>query len=142
MDGEGQRKNESKQISPSYQAQSSQYGNIKVDEDVIAGIAAHAASDVDGVAGRVGGMTDGISEILGKKAVNKGVKVDESEDALTIDLSVLVYYGYEIPQVARAIQQAVFDKVKAMLAYDVDVINVYIQGLIFPEEDEGPEEEL
>lgn len=141
MDGEGQKKKDPKSGLP-YQGQSNQYGAVKVDEEVIAGIAAHAASNVAGVAGRVGGMTDGITEMLGKKAVNKGVKVDQSEDTLTIDLSVLVYYGHQIPQVARAIQEAVFDNVKTMLAYEVDIVNVYVQGLVFPEDqEEAPEEE-
>lgn len=140
MDGENQKKKDAKNHPPSYASQQSQYGAIKVDEEVIAGIAAHAASSVPGVAGRVGGMTDGISEILGKKTVNKGVKVDDGDNKMTIDLNVLVYFGHHVPKVARDIQETVFEKIKAMLAYEVDVINVYIQGLVFPEDEEEREE--
>lgn len=116
------------------------YGMIKVDEDVIAGIAAHTVSGVEGVAERVGGMTDGISEMLGKKIIGKGVKVDYIEKQLVIDLNVLVFYGYQIPVVARAIQEAVFASIQQMLGLDVYQINVFVQGIVFKPDEKNNEE--
>ena len=55
------------------------YGVIKIADDVIATIAGLAAMEVEGVAGMAGGVTSGITEMLGKKNMTKGVKLDVNE---------------------------------------------------------------
>ena len=51
-------------------------GRIVFADEVVATIASLAVTDVDGVASLAGGMVEGISEMLGKKSLTKGVKVD------------------------------------------------------------------
>ena len=49
--------------------------NIQIADDVVAVIAGKAVSEVNGVAGMVGGFAGGISEVLsGKKNLSKGIK--------------------------------------------------------------------
>jgi uncharacterized alkaline shock family protein YloU len=52
------------------------YGEVNIAEDVIATIACLSAVEVKGVAGMSGGITGGIAEVLGKKNLSKGVKVE------------------------------------------------------------------
>ena len=52
------------------------YGEVKIVDDVVATIAGLAAIDVKGVAGMSGGFVGGIAEVLGKKSLSKGVKVE------------------------------------------------------------------
>lgn len=113
------------------QTQITQYGTIRLDEDVLAGIAACTVQETEGVAEMVGGMTDGITEMLGKKSVSKGIKIDAGNNKLTIDVTILIYYGNQIPVLARRIQQRVFDGIYEMMGLEVDRINVYVQGLVF-----------
>ena len=51
-------------------------GTISYADDVIAIIAGLAATEVSGVAGMSGGVVGGIAELLGRKNLTKGVKVE------------------------------------------------------------------
>ena len=51
-------------------------GKIIFASDVIAIIAGLAATEVEGVAGMSGGLVSGMAELLGRKNLTKGVKVE------------------------------------------------------------------
>jgi len=53
-----------------------EYGTIKIADEVVAVIAGLAASEVEGVAGMSGGLSSGVAELLGRKNLSKGVKVE------------------------------------------------------------------
>ena len=50
--------------------------SLKISEEVVAIIAGLAATEVPGVAGMSGGIAGGIAEMLGRKNLSKGVKVE------------------------------------------------------------------
>ncbi|MBC7336262.1 MAG: Asp23/Gls24 family envelope stress response protein, partial [Clostridia bacterium] len=103
---------------------------------VIAGL---AATEVEGVAGMSGGIAGGIAEMLGRKNLAKGVKVEVGEKETAIDLHTIVHYGVRIPDVALQIQQRVKDAVERMTGLRVVEVNVHVQGVAFAgEEDETP----
>ena len=81
--------------------------NMMITDEVIAIIAGVAAAEVKGVAGMSGGFTGGIAEAFGRRNLSKGVKVVTEEDETTIDLYVVVRYGYRIPDLAWEIQENV-----------------------------------
>ena len=66
-------------------------GTISFADDVIATIAGLAATEIEGVAGMSGGIMGGIAELLGKRNLTKGVKVEVAQEETTIDLSVIVW---------------------------------------------------
>ena len=80
---------------------------IKIADDVIATIAGKSALEVKGVYSMAGGFAGGISEVFGKKSYTKGIKVDDSEKGLKIDVNIIVEYGSRIPDVAYEIQNKV-----------------------------------
>ena len=102
---------------------------IKIADDVIAIIAGKAASDISGVYSMSGGFAGGISEVFGKKSYAKGIKVDNSEKDLKIDVNIIVEYGARIPDVAYEIQNRVKKAVESMTGINVAEVNVHVQGV-------------
>lgn len=102
---------------------------IKIADDVIATIAGKAALEVKGVFSMAGGFAGGISEVFGKKTYTKGIKVDNTEKGLKIDVNIIVEYGARIPDVAYEIQNRVKKAIENMTGLSIDEVNVHIQGV-------------
>lgn len=109
-------------------------GNVKISDDVIAIIAGVAATEVKGVVGMSGGITGGITELLGMKNMSKGVKVELNDDKAKVDLFIIVEYGSNIAQVGKEVQNNVKASIENMTALNVIEINVNIQGVSLPKE--------
>ncbi len=117
-------------------------GGIKINNEVIAVIAGRAATEVKGVAGMSGGVVDGLAKMLGKRSLEKGVKVEVGEEDINIALSIVVDYGVNIPDVCSEIQMSVKRKVEQMAGRNVRSVDVSVQGIHFPtDEGEIKEEE-
>ena len=105
------------------------YGQIKIADEVVGIIAGLAATEVKGVAGMSGGLAGGIAEMLGRKNLSKGVKVEVGERETAIDLYIIVEYGVKIPEVAWEIQEDVKNAVETMTGLNVVEVNINIQGV-------------
>lgn len=103
--------------------------SIKISNDVVASIAGVAVSEVPGVYGMAGGIT----EIFGKKGLTKGIKVEVGEKETKIDVNIIVEYGARIPDVAFEIQNRVKKAVETMTGLKVANVNIHIQGINIPE---------
>ena len=110
------------------------YGSVKISEEVVAIIAGIAATDVPGVAGMSGGIAGGIAEILGRKNLSKGVKVEVGEKEAAIDLYIIVEFGARIPEVAWDIQDKVKNAVQSMTGLNVIEVNIHVQRVNFDKE--------
>ena len=102
---------------------------IKIADDVVATIAGRAASEVAGVYSMSGGFAGGISEVFGKKSYTKGIKVENTEKSLKIDVNIIVEYGARIPDVAYEIQNRVKKAVENMTGLNVEEVNVHVLGV-------------
>ncbi|MCR6545957.1 Asp23/Gls24 family envelope stress response protein [Dehalobacterium formicoaceticum] len=107
-------------------------GTIRIADDVVAVIAGLAATEVEGVAGMSGGIAGGIVEMLGRKNLAKGVKVEVGEKEAAIDIFVIVLYNVRIPDVALKIQENVKKAIETMTGLKVVEVNVHVQGVSFP----------
>ena len=116
-------------------------GTVKIASDVVATIAGLAAADVAGVAGMSGGFSGGIAELLGRKNLTKGVKVEVNDQSALLDIMVIVEYGCNIADVARNVQEAVKKAVEGMTGLICSAINIHVQGVSFPQKEEQPAEE-
>lgn len=102
-------------------------GSISISEEVVASIAADAMSEIEGV----GPMSQNVTEqITGRKAV-RGVHAELQEDAIVVDIYLMVRYGYAIPDVAKKVQDAVGGAIGGMTGYDVRAVNVHVGGISF-----------
>lgn len=115
-------------------------GSVRIADEVVGIIAGLAATEVSGVAGMSGGLVGGIAEMLGKKNLSKGVKVEVGEREAAIDLYIIVEYGVRIPDVALRVQENVKRAIESMTGLDVVEINIHVQGVGFSQE--GREEDL
>lgn len=104
-------------------------GSVKISDEVVAIIAGIAAVEVPGVAGMSGGIAGGIAEMLGRKNLSKGVKVEVGEKEAAIDLYLIVEYGARIPDVAWEIQEKVKKSVETMTGLNVIEVNIHVQGV-------------
>lgn len=109
-------------------------GSIKIANEVVAIIAGLAATEIEGVAGMSGGIAGGITELLGRKNLAKGVKVEVGEKEAAVDLFIVVNFGVRIPDVAIKIQENVKKAIEGMTGLQVVEVNVHVQGVVFPQE--------
>lgn len=107
------------------------YGNVHVDEDVIAKYAGSSAVECFGVVGMASvSVKDGIAKLLKRENLKHGVFVTISENnTITIDLHVIVSYGVSISAVASNLIENVKYKVEEFSGLKVDKINVLIEGM-------------
>lgn len=107
-------------------------GTIKISEDVVASIAALAATETEGVSGLAAGLTAEIASLLGKKNQNKGVRVQLGEhDTVGVELSILVKFGKSVGEVALAVQKAVKAAIESMTGLKTAAVNVTVSGVTF-----------
>lgn len=111
-------------------------GTVKVADEVLSIVAGLAASEVPGVAGMSGGIRGGINDMLGKQNFSKGIKVTPVGKTVTVEVYVIIKYGYTIPDVAIALQEKVKEAVENMTGYEVAAVDVHVEG-IRRQEDKG-----
>jgi uncharacterized alkaline shock family protein YloU len=117
-------------------------GSIQIAPEVIEIIAGLATIEVEGVAGMSGGFVGGIAEMLGKKNLAKGIKVEVGQKEAAIDVSVIIEYGFRIPEVASEIQENIKNAIHSMTGLNVIEVNVHILGVQFKSSEAKVEEEV
>lgn len=106
------------------------YGNIIIEDNVIATIAGLSAMECYGLVGMASkNATDGIVDILKKEHLTKGVKVTTNNDKLVIDLYIVVQFGTNIATVANNIIEKVKYNVENLSGMTVNRVNVNVQGV-------------
>ena len=108
-------------------------GSINISEEVIAAIAVGAVREVEGVSGMMtnlgGSVTDLVNNKKNAQKGLKGVKIDMTGTALTLDLYLTVQFGHPIPEVAENVQKAVASAVEAMTGCSVEAVNIHVGGV-------------
>ena len=107
----------------------SSMGEVKIADEVVAIIAALAATEVEGVASMAGNITNELVAKLGMKNLSKGVKVTVEDKTVTVDLALNIRFGYEIPKVSKKVQEKVKSAIETMTGLDVVAVNIKIAGV-------------
>ncbi len=107
-------------------------GAIRIHNDVIAVIARHAAMKIPGVADMSGTFVDGIAGMIGRKSQDRGIRVEVHDNAVSLDLHVVLDYGVRIPQVCWQLQNDLRETVETMTGKTVKEINVVVQDIRMP----------
>lgn len=106
-------------------------GTIEIAPEVIEVIAGLATLEVEGVAGMSGGLSSGIAQLLGRKNLSKGVKVEVGQREAAVDVSIIVDYGRRIPEISAEIQHNVKRSIETMTGLNVVEVNVHIHDVHF-----------
>lgn len=104
-------------------------GEVKIASDVVAAIAALAATEIDGVYSMAGNITNELIGKLGMKNLSKGVKILMEGGIVRVDMMVVVNYGYSIPEVSEQVQERVSQQIENMTGLSVSEVNVRIAGV-------------
>ena len=119
--------------SKEYMTMPEENGSINISEEVIAAIAVGAVREVEGVSGMMTGMGGSVTDLVNNRKNaqkgTKGVKIDMTGTALTLDLYLTVEYGHAIPEVAENAQKAVASAVEAMTGCPVGTVNIHVGGV-------------
>ena len=112
-----------------YDSTKTNLGNVRIHKGVITSMAAIAALETEGVAGLYSSIRDEIIRLF-IKDYKPGIKVlvDKTED-ITLSVSIMVKYGYNIAKVASKVQENIrlsIDKVAEVALRD---ININVKGI-------------
>ncbi len=117
--------------SKQYVTQLQENGSVQISEDVIAAIVSHAACEVEGVVGVNAKPGADIAELIGKKNWGRGLKITIQDDnSVIIDCNLIVNYGQNVVDVAKAAQTAITNALEAMSGIQLAAVNVNICGIV------------
>ena len=117
------------QTSREYITKKKELGEVKIASDVVAAIAALAATEIDGVYSMAGNITNELIGKLGMKNLSKGVNILMEGGIVRVDMMVVVNYGYSIPEVSGQVQERVSQQIENMTGLSVSEVNVRIAGV-------------
>jgi uncharacterized alkaline shock family protein YloU len=120
-------------------------GKVTVAQGVVQKIAGIACREISGVhaMGASGSRAFGAvrERIPGSSGPNvaQGVGVEVGETEAAIDLDIVVEYGVSIADLGRSIQRNVKQAVERMTGLDVVEVNINVDDLYLPGEDDQPD---
>ncbi|MXM66120.1 Asp23/Gls24 family envelope stress response protein [Streptomyces sp. HUCO-GS316] len=120
-------------------------GKTTIADGVVAKIAGMAAREVPGIHNLGAGMARAIGAVRervpgGGSGVTRGVKVEVGERQAAVDLDVVVDYGVSIVEVAGEVRINVIGAVERMTGLEVVEVNLTVDDVHLPDEEEGSEE--
>ena len=104
-----------------------QSGKIVYNAGIVQNIVELAVAEVEGTV-----------PAQGKKS---GISLYIEKDGVYADVSVVVKYGYNVPELAYRIQQSVKNTVENMTHYKVAEVDVHVQDVVFCENASAPAKE-
>ena len=104
-------------------------GSVKIADDVVAMIAALAATEVEGVAAMSGNMTNEFLSRVGVKNAAKGTRVEVLQKKVKVDLAITIEYGFNIPATCQRVQTKVKNAVENMTGLELTYVNIRIAGI-------------
>ena len=118
----------------SYVTNHTEKGDISISEDVIALMVSAAVSEIEGVSGLSNPTSTDLAERFGLKNAARGIRISSEDDVLTVDIAIMVRYGYGVTVTAKKIQEQAAAGVESMTGLAVRV-NVHVTGIAFDKAD-------
>jgi uncharacterized alkaline shock family protein YloU len=102
-------------------------GKTTVSPEVLMTIARLSALSVPGVS-RLAPISGGVNRLF-KRGVGDGVRIETEENAVYVDLHVVLQQDVNIREVSRNIQQNVARAMQEMVGMDVGAVNIHIEDI-------------
>ena len=117
-----------------YFTQKLENGTLQISEDVVASVAAAAVLEVEGVCGLSSSISTDIAEILGMKAVARGIRLTNNvkDGTVKIECDVVAKFGQSVFSLAKTVQ--VKTSVESITGLRVSQVDVNICGIAMPRE--------
>ena len=104
-------------------------GEVRIADSVVANIALLAAKETEGVFDTVGNAANEIMTKVGVKSASKGVRVEIIDSVVSIDLALIMQYGYNIPNTCKKVQDKVKNSIENMTGLEVSDERIRIAGI-------------
>lgn len=104
-------------------------GEIQIADDVVAMIASLAATEVEGVSSMTGNITNELMSKVGMKSLTKGARVDVLEGNVSVELAIIMEYGYNMPVTCQKVQTKVKAAIENMTGLNCTDVNIRIAGV-------------
>ena len=104
-------------------------GVVQIADDVVAMIAALAATEAEGVSCMAGNITNEMISKVGVKKLSKSVRVAVSDRKVKVDLALTMEYGYSIPATCHQVQGKVKAAIENMTGLKCSDVNIRIAGV-------------
>jgi uncharacterized alkaline shock family protein YloU len=108
-------------------------GKTTIAHDVLVTIARLSAVQTPGVA-RTNPLPAGVDRIF-KRGVEDGVHVEVQDQAVSVDLYLVLEPGFNLREVGRAAQSAVRRAIEEMVGMDVLAVNIHVEEIADPEKE-------
>lgn len=118
----------------SYVTNHTEKGDISISEDVVALMVSAAISEIEGVSGLSNPTSTDLAERFGLKNAARGITISSEGDVITVDVAIMVRYGYGVTVTAKKIQEQAAASVESMTGLAVRV-NVHVTGIAFDKAD-------
>ena len=100
-------------------------GEVHISDEVIAMIAALAATDAEGVSLN-GTNTKELRQKSSTKNLSKGVKITMEEGTVAVDLNLNLAYGQSILDTGKTVQERVKSSIENMTGLTVTDVNIHV----------------
>jgi len=112
-------------------------GTVKISPQVLATIARLTALSVPGVVRMSKDLSGGMDRLFRGKGTADGVRVGVSDDAVTIDVAIVVAQDANVLELGREIQSHISRAITEMVGMPVLAINVRVQDVERPAPEEA-----
>lgn len=104
-------------------------GIIRIHDNVIASIAAVAATEIEGIKAIGKNFKAGILGLIDKSGL-LAIKIEKDKNGeITIQIPLIIKYGYNIPETANRVQENIRSALEKMTNLSIKDINVIVQGV-------------
>ncbi|KOX23277.1 alkaline-shock protein [Saccharothrix sp. NRRL B-16348] len=125
-------------------AEDTEQGRTTIASSVVQKVAGIAAREISGVHALGGGVSRAFGALRERipgagTADTAGVAVEVGEKQAAVDLDIVVEYGASIVDLARAVRRNVIGSVERITGLEVIEVNIAVNDIHLPEEDEETE---
>ena len=108
----------------------SEYGQVSIDNNVVASIAGAVANKCYGVVGMAAkNRKDGIVDLLKIENMSKGIKVTGEDGGIVIEMHIVVEYGVNIKANCDSIMNNVQYSIEKTVGLKVNRVDVIVESV-------------
>lgn len=108
----------------------SEYGDVTIDNNVIASIAGSVANKCYGVVGMASkSKKDGLVSLLKSDNMTKGIKVSVQDSGIVINMHIIVEYGLNINAICDSIINNVKYKIESNTGLKVTNVEIIVESV-------------